>query len=261
MKTKFLYHAEAVAASGKFTLPVQESIEIQASVALPPGGGHGTARSENFRHRNLVSFHHAESHVVGSHSRPDPKESDERPHHASLSSVVIEGLNVMNVVTCDRLVMRLTTRHDDKGGEPSFMVHGSHFDNLRIAGHEIDFKFATDLFNACGTWKALNDTYAAKGADQKRLKALTLLEAEDDQFPQSKGMVGFTLAEWPKELPGGLTRDGHGIKVEHFGTVYLGELFISPYARRLSMLNICLGCSVEGTLEFGDGAGNGTFWP
>src|SRR5690348_12281810 len=137
MKTKFLYHAEAVAASGTITLPVHESIEIQASIALPPHGGHGTSRSENFRHRNLVSFHHAESHVVGSRSELDQA-------HGSLSSVVIEGLNVMNVVTCDRLVMRLTTKHPDQGGEPTFMLHGSHFDNLRIAGHKIDVRLATD---------------------------------------------------------------------------------------------------------------------
>jgi len=254
MKTKFQYHAEAVAASGKITLPHQESIEIQASMALPPGGGHGTSRSENFRHRNILSFHHAESHVVGSHSELDKA-------HGSLSSVVIEGVNVLNVVTCDRLVMRLTTKHPDDGGDPSFMIHGTHFHNLRIAGHLIDVQLATGLFNSCGTWTELAKAYETKGDQQKDLKALTLLQREDDQLPESKGMLGFTLAQWPDKLPGGLTRCGHGVRVEHFGTVFLGELFIGRRVRRLTMLHIDLGCTVEGAVTLGSGEGNGIPWP
>ena len=43
MKLNFLYHAEAVGASGHITLPYNETIEIQAAAALPMNGGHGTA--------------------------------------------------------------------------------------------------------------------------------------------------------------------------------------------------------------------------
>ncbi len=259
MKTKFLYHAEAVGASGHITLPFDEVIEIQASAALPISGGHGTSRSENFKHRNILSFHEAKAHVVGALS------DKEKKHHATLSSVVITGLNVLDVVTCDRMVMRLTSQHDvgaqgEAAPEPSFKLHGTHFDNLRIAGHLIDVKLATGLFNKCDTWTGLSNSYA-NAAERKDLKPLTLLEREDDQLPESKGMLGFTFAQIPDPLPDGLTRDGHGIKVDHFGTVYIGELFISRYKRRVQMLHIELGCSVEGCVSLGSGEGNGLPWP
>jgi hypothetical protein len=254
MKSKFLYHAEAVAASGHITLPYQESIEIQASAALPPCGGHGTSRSENFRHRNVFSFHHAESHVVGSYSAKDKA-------HGSLSSVVVEGINIMNVVTCDRLVMRLTSKHDDAGGEPSFMIHGSHLHNLKIAGHQIDIPLATDLFCENSTWTKLTKSFKSDARSKKEMQALTLLEGEGDNLPESKGMLGFTLARIPAALPGGLRRNGHGIYVPHFGTIYVGEFFVSRTTRRLMMLKVELGCSVEGGIGIGSGEGNGSSWP
>src|SRR5579862_8678678 len=82
MKTRFLYHAEAVAATGRVTLPFHETMEIQASVALPINGGHGSARVEHFRHRDIFSFARAESQVVGSFSDLDRA-------HGTLSSVVV----------------------------------------------------------------------------------------------------------------------------------------------------------------------------
>ncbi len=254
IKTKFLYHAEAVAASGHVTLPYQESIEIQASMALPIDGGHGTARSENFRHRNILSFHHAESHVVGSYSTKDKA-------HGTLSSVIVEGLNILVVVTCDRVVMRLTSKHNDGGGEPSFMIHGSHLDNLRIAGHKIEIPLATDLFCENSTWTKLTKTFKSDAKVRKDMKGLTLLQREDDALPESKGMLGFTLARIPDQLPGGLKRNGHGIYVPHFGTVYIGEFFICQRARRLLMLHVELGCSIEGGIGIGSGDGNGSSWP
>ena len=40
--------------------------------------------------------------------------------HGTMSSVSVEGVNIMNVVTCDRVVLRLASKHPDGGGEPSF---------------------------------------------------------------------------------------------------------------------------------------------
>ena len=105
MKLRFLYHAEAIGATGHITLPFNETMEIQASTALPLNGGHGTTRVENFRHRNIFSFRHAESHVVGSYSEKDKA-------WGTLSAVTVEGLNILDVVTCDRLVARLAHGDD-----------------------------------------------------------------------------------------------------------------------------------------------------
>src|SRR5258706_10688192 len=146
MKTTMLYHAEAVGATGYLTLPVQETMEIQASVGLPITGGHASSKIASFNHRNIFSFDSAESMVVGSFSDNDQA-------HGSLSAVTVTGLNIMNVVTCDRIVARITSKH--QGSEPSIIPLGCHFDGLRVAGQDMKVDLATDTFTQYDTWAAL----------------------------------------------------------------------------------------------------------
>lgn len=169
MKLRFLYHAEAVGATGSITLPFQETMEIQAASALPLNGGHGSARVENFHHRNIFSFRSAESQVVGSYSAKDKA-------HGTLSTVTVEGLNILDVVTCDRLVARLTSKHSDDGGEASFIPLGSRFENLRIAGHKIDVDLATDLFTDLSSWSKLANGYAQDTKIRSEVAKLSLLK-------------------------------------------------------------------------------------
>ncbi len=252
MKIRFLYHAEAVAATGRITLPFDETMEIQASAALAINGGHGCARVEKFRHRNIFGFEAAESHVVGSYSEGDKA-------HGTLSSVVIEGLNILDVVTCDRVVLRLTSKHDDSGGEPSFVLLGSRFENLRIAGHRFDPDLATDTFTEYSTWTKLTEGYAKQSvrSDIDKLKMIP----DQNGLTGKSGTFGCTLVRNLDSLPSGLTRRDHGIYVPHFGTVYLGELFVGPRSRRLMMMHVDLGCSVEGCYGIGSGSGNGDGYP
>src|ERR1035438_469905 len=107
-RTTFLYHTEAVGASGHISLPVCETMPLQASIASAIGAGFGKARVEDFKHLDYLSIGSIESHVVSSYSQRDKA-------FGTLSSVVIEDLCTLNVVTCDRLMTRLTSKHEDHG--------------------------------------------------------------------------------------------------------------------------------------------------
>lgn len=250
MKIRFLYHAEAVAASGYITLPIQETMPAQAVAAAPILGGYATSSAEKFSHRNYLSFDRAVAHVVGSYSERDKA-------HGTLASTTIEGLNIMDVVTCDRIVARITTKHPDTPGDSAFIPLGSRFENLRIAGHPINVELATDLFAEHDTWTKLTEAHANKPAVKADLEKLAVSKAKDGGFPQSKGMMYCTLARNLDKLPGGLSRNGHGVYVPHFGTVYLGEYFVTKSMHRLLMLHVDLGCSVEGCYGSGGAGGNG----
>jgi hypothetical protein len=252
MTIKFLYHGGAVGATGSITLPVQETMDIQASVALPITGGHGSSRVENCRHRNYFSFCTAESHVVGSYSARDKA-------YGTLATTTIEGLNIMDVVTCDRIVARLTAKHPEDQSEASFIPLGSRFENLRIAGHKIDVVLATDLFATSPTWGKLTQAYAKDKGVKADLQSLVPGKPKNG-FPGAKGSLFCTLARGLDTLPGGLSRNGHGIYVPHFGTVYLAEYYASPAAHRILMLRVELGCSVEGGYGAGGCDTNGG-WP
>ena len=251
MQTRMLYHADAVGASGNLTLPVQESMPIQASVCLPVIGGHGAAEVNEFRYRNILYFSWAESTVVGSYSEKDKA-------HGSASTAIIEGLNIMDVVTCDRIVARVTTKH--AGDEPSIIPMGSLFENLRIAGYKIEPDLAIDTFTQHETWGQLNAAHANDSKVREQLNKQSF-HKQGNQLPTSKGMFGCTLVRDFGKLPAGLTERDGGIYVPHFGTVYLGEFYVTQYSRRLLMLHVDLGCSTEGCFGVGGGGGNGTPYP
>jgi hypothetical protein len=253
MKTAMLYHAEAVGASGYLTLPVQETMEIQASIGLPINGGHGKNTVGCFRYRNVLSFDCAEASVVGSFSEKDDA-------HGSASMAIIEGLNILDVVTCDRIVARITSKHP-ANADPSIIPMGSLFDNLRIAGYPITPDLSIDTFTQLENWKLLNDAYANNPAAHAQLDKQSLYKSGGQGLPTSKGVYGCTLVRDFGPLPGGLTVKDNGIYVPHFGTVYLGEFYVSHYSRRILMLHVDLGCSTEGCFGVGSGGGNGSPWP
>lgn len=257
-RTTFLYHTEAVGASGHISLPVVDTMPLQASIASAIGPGFGKVRVENFKHLDYLSIGSIESQVVASFSERDQA-------HGTLASVVIEDLNNLNVVTCDRLVTRLTSKHSkdgDKGTLPgSFILHGTHFDGLRIAGHAIEMDLAIGLFSELSTWEKLNHAYETDAGIRKELNALALYPQEGNKLPLHDGVFACTLAHIPAKLPHGLTRKDHGIYVPHFGTIYAAEYYISAKSRRLRMLHVDLGCSVEGCNGYGDTGANGSGLP
>jgi hypothetical protein len=54
---------------------------------------------------------------------------------------------------------------------------------------------------------------------------------------------------------------GHTIRVPTVGTIYLGEVLVSQYARRLTMVRVELGSPVGGRLEVASGEINGSTYP
>jgi hypothetical protein len=254
-RTTFLYHTEAVGASGHISLPVVDTMPLQASIASAIGEGFGKVRVDNFKHLDYLSIGSIESQVVSSYSEKDQA-------HGTLASVVIEDLNNLNVVTCDRFVTRLTTKHPKGGSAPGeFILHGTHFDGLKIAGHAIEIDLAVGLLSELSTWEKLNTAYETDLEIRKQLNALAMHPTGGDKLPVHNGIFACTLATFPKDLPRGLTRKDHGIYVPHFGTIYAAEYYISATQRRLRMLHVDLGCTVEGCNGYGDAGGNGSGYP
>lgn len=257
-RTTFLYHTEAVGASGHISLPVQDVMPLQASVASAIGASFGKARVDNFKHLDYLTIGSIESQVVSSYSERDKA-------YGTLASVVIEDLNNLNVVTCERIVSRLTSKHpkdDKKGSLPgSFILHGTHFNNLRIAGHTIELDLAVGLLSELSTWDKLNQAYERDPDIRKELDELSFYKGDGKKLPVHNGVFACTLARFPKKLPRGLTPKDHGVYVPHFGTIYAAEYYITSASRRLRMLHVDLGCTVEGCNGFSDSGSNGQGYP
>lgn len=246
-----LYQAEAVAATGYLTLPVQEVMPMQASVALALGGGHGNALVENFSHHGIFSFRRAYSEVMG-------RTNTKKNAHNTLAQTVIEGLNIHNVVTCDRIVSRIVAHEPKDGSEPTIIPFGSTIDNLRIGGFKVEPDLAIDWFTEADTY----DKFVAlipKIKDQ--FKRMRMRASEDEDIPKVKGLIACTMVrDWGK-LPPGVERHGHGLWIPEFGMLYIGEIFLSPGYRRLRMFRAALGCGSDGCYGGGNSGGGCVPYP
>lgn len=250
-QTSYHFNASSVAATGYLTLPVQEVMPLQASVAVPMGGGHGRSTAENYSHHGIFSFRYAHSEVIG-------RSSAKKKSWNTLAQSVIEGLNIHQMVTVDRIVSRIAIHHDMASGESGITPFGSTIQGLRIGGYPIEPVLAVDWFNEHDTFESFEKNYPKYHA---QFEKMSHVKGKGGKLPQSKGMVGCTMVvDWGK-LPAGIVPHGRGLWIPEFGMLYVAELYMDPGARRVRMLRAELGCGSEGCYGGGTSSGGGTPWP
>ena len=146
------FHAEAHAVSGKLELPFREQIKKQAFVKLEgqlanlaeeerSQHSYFSQHAKNFRLEGIISYAAAHTQVSGHLSQKHPGAS------VTLATSVVEDLNVLNVVTADRVVAQISTTHFPGVRTPAVTFLGTHFENLRIARHRTEPYLKLDL---CG---------------------------------------------------------------------------------------------------------------
>ncbi len=272
---RFKYHASAAGFSGNIRQPFTELIPIQASVALPPGGGFGTSRVERFQFQNIFSVESISAVVAGSFS--------ERDHtFDSLSTTTLEGFNVLGVVTADRIVSRIAVSHPKDGKPPSITPIGSHFENLRIAGRKVEVDLATDTFHRLDTAPKVRDAYSANTHGfRTEFEGLSLMgkgeqipprlqphfpwsnqqdneKIPEHQIPEHQGEIHCGLVRGIGGLGSDLPCHGHTIHIHGFGVIRLAEMTITDFSRTITMIQIELGSTPSGGASGGSSSGNGT---
>src|SRR5258708_13600886 len=112
--------------------PARQTIPAQAASVLAGHGGRGASSVEKFDFPPFFYCDNAYTEVGGSYDEDHNK-------HTTYATSVIEGLNVADVLTADRVVCRLVIYSPETGknGEHSYSFPRTHFDNLRVAGQKI----------------------------------------------------------------------------------------------------------------------------
>ncbi len=149
----YYFHAEAHALTGHLVLPFKEEIKKQAFVKLEgrladlsdeerAQHNYFSQNAENFRLEGIISYAAAHTQVSGHASEKHPGAS------VTLATSVVEDLNVLNVVTADRVVAQISTTHYPGVHAPEVTFLGTHFENLRIARHSAVPYLRLDLVGA-----------------------------------------------------------------------------------------------------------------
>lgn len=240
--TPFLYHACAHAFSGHFTRPVDHLVEVQAGISLPINGGHGSARVDNFRFDETVSFKAGYSQVSGSEKFVKDGKT-EKCIHTTVAMAVVEGLNILDVITADRVVSRIASSWES-GDEPHSVVLGSRFDNLHIAGCKIDVELHHELALKMETFEDARNEFESNAEFRKMAES----PSGAWKLPKKIDLHGVICCSLVKELKpakcAGIKRlghNGHVLVVPEFGKIHLAELVLTHGSKTLTMIRFELG--------------------
>lgn len=256
--TPFLYHACAHAFSAHFTRPIDHLVEVQAGVSLPINGGHGSARVENFRFNETVSFKAGYAQVSGSEKfvREGGKE---RCIHTTLSTAVVERLNILDVITADRVVSRIASSWES-GDEPHSVILGSRFDNLHIAGCKIEVELDHELGLKMETFEDARNEFASNAEFRKMAESPTGAWKAPKKI-EPHGVIHCSLVKEvrPGKCPGvkRLGHNGHVLVVPEFGKIHLAELTLTHGSKTLTMIRFELGSPTGGGGTVSQSGNNG----
>lgn len=274
-KKVFYYNASASSLGGTILTPVKKMIPTQASVSLPSVGGHAQHKTEAFHHDDILSCRSAYTHVSGT------AHSEDGPWKTLITSVV-EGLNILEVVTAERVVAQLSIEHRLDSKFPTVSFAGSHFHNLRIAGFDPRLAHNPDLLglreenSATRTaleWKHFFDTghrqagklvggIQADKSDRSFSWLAERLQWMADGKINEGDTVLCSLIDGIGEkasIPG--NNFGHVIDIPDFGRLYLGEILAHGKSVELTMIRAELGCATSGSVSASRGTGSGTHVP
>jgi len=290
IKYEHMYHAEAHVLSGALERPIEQKIEKHAPVALKDlRGAHLTRSTQDISIEGLISYKRGHTRVSGSRSR-------KHQGWVTLSTSILEGLNVFEIVTADRVVAQLSTDHlPDNRYVPRVTFLGTQFNGIRLSGFPINLEIDLGI---CGDKPAGDRPYLEESSFLRRIREQaetlsgTIAKAKDlpvgikDQYDKrlatinelishslngnGKASVTCSLVKSidirNAPIPG-LRTVGNLLLIPEFGTVALGELEVgiepmTGFTRpsnyfTLRMVDIVLGCVGHGTVQGGGGSVNG----
>lgn len=266
----FYYHADANALGGLLKHPVERVVSTHASVSLAHAGGFSSSRTAKSPDDDLIHFETAHAHVSGTER--------EGRGHESIATSTIEHLNILDVLTADKIVAQVAVMHPyDAPARISLL--GTQFVNLRVNGSPLNPVLEPKMF---GTADPADDTPVASdtpqfsdllkvaetqyelGAKHRR----SLIDKLGNRFAladpktdlNEKGSVLCSLVQHVKpEVQ--VQNYGHMIHIPDFGNIFLGELCVSRFSAELTMLRIEMGCVAHGTVTAASARSNGRHMP
>jgi hypothetical protein len=126
----FTYDANAQVLKATITNPVIPKPPAQPPlVELAPNGAYQNVPAGPFQLGNIVSYTSGYSQVSGYENADGD--------YVTLATAVVEGLNILEILTADRVVSQITTVMTPGNPVQSVSFAGSRICNLQIAGHAV----------------------------------------------------------------------------------------------------------------------------
>jgi hypothetical protein len=285
-----VYHAAAHVLSGKLERPILQDIVDQAPLTLTDRrGGHLTRYVNEFSLEGLISYTKGETRVSGARSLKNEG-------WVTLATSILEGMNIFEIVTAEKIVSQVYTDHPPVNGHfPKVRFIGTQFKNLEVSGFPVELKLNLDI---CGDIPKGGRSYlqdpdflgkvrdqTAAIADDSRLPA-TLKKVYDDKltyieelirtcdgaYQGAHAPITCSIVESIGKIPiKGVEAIGNVLVIPGFGSVALGEVEVGEKVYdgnprpcvyfTLRCLRAKLGCAGDGNTDAGTSTANGQTVP
>jgi hypothetical protein len=276
------YHGEADLLEMEVKEPFHEKVRPQAKVELYGGGERSHyhfKHSGPFRLEGIASYQSGYTQVAGARSLKHER------RFSTLVTSVVEGLNILDVLTADRVVAQISTAHPIDGAVPEVSFLGTRFENLRIAGHKVEIDSNLDILGPRPVQDKSyfdNQTVLDRMAQQyeKLSRDENLPDWARERYPhdcekwrvkEQETRTDIAKCSLVNRVNSGQKSFGHVIDVPHFGKFFLGELTVKrtvpkkpedfdTYRFHLTMVRMELGCatSASGGSSTADSNGGGS---
>lgn len=270
------YHADTTALGGHVHTPIDQMVPVIAPLSLPPVGGYAAARAEKYRLEGILSFESAHTQVAGSVSRKNGA-------WTTLATAAVEGLNILDVITVDRIVAQIAAEHPRDGFLPKITFIGTQFENFRIAGCPVKITVDPNLLgqnlgaDQFPTTAAIDDQGFLKSvADEYRdmndpknlpdwVKNKTIPDWVRDSYKwdnselKERAAIRCSLVTKVEgEFPG--RPFGNVLEIPEIGKVFLGEVLLDHNTYRVIAIRLELGCPTSGALSGPTASIEGDTW-
>ena len=261
----YSFRADANALGGFLEVPVPKIIPTLAPVSLPAVGGFATARSEGFNLDEIVSCSSAYSRVSGTEHHADGSIS-------ILTTAVVEDLNLLEVVTAERIVTQLSISIPKGNRGLRISLTGSCFEGLRLAGRDSRPTLNDKLNPPTGVHLTWQDIQTAGQSQAEQLIEKFKARGDKDADRWAEERHGWMTVDPPAGGSGNLLCSlvdgfvgegstatcGHIVEIPGFGRFFFGELRVSHDSAQLVAIRAELGCPVKGKVGICTGGGGGT---
>lgn len=283
------YHADGSPIGGHLTHPSEIVIPSHGSVSLNQAGGHAEMRVDAYKLDGIMSTGAASSQATGS-------VAVKTRNWTTFVTSTVEKVNVMEVVTADRIVAQMELEHPREGDYPKVGFLGCKFENLRINGKPVSPHLDLDIASLSPT----SHKAAAEGHNHPVATTQGSTGFPDRPWPEVPSFVEKAVAQseriiratgvpdWLKRRYEWMTSEearrkkgyvlcslvdsvsgadpgvdfGHVLVIPNFGSVFLGEMVVDAKSFQLTMLRVEMNnTAVVGNTGFAAAVANGRGMP
>jgi hypothetical protein len=281
-RRRYIFRGNAAAFGGHIIRPDDIVIEAHGASSLPVAGGRSTSRVGPPPPNSFFNIDTAETFAEGLFENRDQFRA------FTLGEVEQDALVALTRVRADvrgftlgqkfrltikRICAELLSRSPRGSGQPSLRIGEIALDGIDFNGHRLVVELDPSPFQRFDTHAKLLVAADDPAFVKESGDALFMLTPRDGGPPvppsgrliEANGVIYATIVksiQWDGAPYPGSTIIGNSVELEpDYGRVFFGEMLITEYSRRLTMVRAALGSDGGGSASGGDVETNGQWSP